>query len=404
MHPCSPMFKKAQKCTSLVAKLHCLSRVDKQLPTCYYCKVVLPKFTEIPGCKIYAQYSKDQKAKRTDSTDEEQQHTAYSNLFPDQEPVHNNRIYEILHGLSAHKFEYTLPAPHTPVSIFQPVQPIIKQFSHTVMGFKYEPVILMIRYLLVLPPCARGTVLFKGTTRSVHDLTYQLQAIQKFNVSMQKAKDKGTPEHQLYDFEVCLQKEVCCLMDNDRSGLLQSKNRMAQPIKGLTQGLEGKGGRVRGNLMGKRVDFSARSVITPEPNLRIDQLGIPKSMAMTMTYPEEVSRLNVKKLRMLIRNGHDQWPGARNIIKANGRRIDLRFAKKAQDRIIDIGDKVERHVTDGDVVLFNRQPSLHKMSAMAFFAKVLPWSTFRLNLSCTTPFNADFDVSRYTQLCVYMYR
>jgi len=164
-----------------------------------------------------------------------------------------------------------------------------------------------------------------------------------------------------------------------------------RPLKAIKSRLKGKEGRVRGNLMGKRVDFSARTVITPDPNLRIDQVGVPKSIAQNMTFPEIVTPFNIERLTELVRRGDTQYPGAKYIIRDNGDRIDLRFHPKASDLHLEVGYKVERHMQDDDVVIFNRQPTLHKMSMMGHKAKILPWSTFRLNLSVTTPYNADFD-------------
>lgn len=143
--------------------------------------------------------------------------------------------------------------------------------------------------------------------------------------------------------------------------------------------------------MGKRVDFSARTVITPDPNLRIDQVGVPRSIAQNMTFPEIVTPFNIEKMQELVQRGNSQYPGAKYIIRENGDRIDLRFHPKSSDLHLQCGYKVERHIRDGDLVVFNRQPTLHKMSMMGHRVKVLPWSTFRMNLSCTSPYNADFD-------------
>jgi DNA-directed RNA polymerase II subunit RPB1 len=164
-----------------------------------------------------------------------------------------------------------------------------------------------------------------------------------------------------------------------------------KPLKALKSRLKGKEGRIRGNLMGKRVDFSARTVITPDPNLRIDQVGIPRSIAQNLTFPEIVTPFNFDKMLELVQRGNSQYPGAKYIIRDNGERIDLRFHPKSSDLHLQCGYKVERHIRDGDLVIFNRQPTLHKMSMMGHRVKVLPWSTFRMNLSCTSPYNADFD-------------
>ncbi|EDO14315.1 hypothetical protein Kpol_162p1, partial [Vanderwaltozyma polyspora DSM 70294] len=164
-----------------------------------------------------------------------------------------------------------------------------------------------------------------------------------------------------------------------------------RPVKSIRARLKGKEGRIRGNLMGKRVDFSARTVISGDPNLELDQVGVPKSIAKTLTYPEVVTPYNIDRLTQLVRNGPNEHPGAKYVIRDNGDRIDLRYSKRAGDIQLQYGWKVERHIMDNDPVLFNRQPSLHKMSMMAHRVKVMPYSTFRLNLSVTSPYNADFD-------------
>eukprot|EP00916_Digyalum_oweni_P021348 GHVL01035461.1.p1 GENE.GHVL01035461.1~~GHVL01035461.1.p1 ORF type:complete len:1739 (+),score=319.01 GHVL01035461.1:582-5219(+) len=178
------------------------------------------------------------------------------------------------------------------------------------------------------------------------------------------------------------------MIDNDIPGLPKSETRTKKPLKAIRSRLKGKEGRLRGNLMGKRVDFSARTVIGGDPNLDIDQVGIPRSVAMTLTYPEIVTPININRIQELVRNGPDIHPGAKYIIREDGSKIDLRFSSGL---FLKPGYRVERHMHDGDLVIFNRQPSLHKMSMMGHRAKILPFSTFRVNLSVTPPYNADFD-------------
>jgi DNA-directed RNA polymerase II subunit RPB1 len=125
--------------------------------------------------------------------------------------------------------------------------------------------------------------------------------------------------------------------------------------------------------MGKRVDFSSRTVITPDPNLELDQLGVPFGIATNLTFPETVTRYNYDELKKLIQNGPQNWPGAKYIIRHDDRQIDLSALRNRSDAHIEIGYKVERHLMDGDYVLFNRQPSLHKMSIMGHRVKILPY-------------------------------
>ena len=188
-----------------------------------------------------------------------------------------------------------------------------------------------------------------------------------------------------------LQYYVATLMDNEIQGQPTHKHKSGKPLKAIRARLRGKEGRLRGNLMGKRVDFSSRSVITPDPILRLDQLGVPIQVALGLTVPETVTSENIDEMRKLIENGPNNWPGARYIIRPDNHFVDLTDLRNRSDQHIEPGYKVERHLKNDDYVIFNRQPSLHKMSLMGHRVKVLPFSTFRLNLSVTTPYNADFD-------------
>jgi len=201
----------------------------------------------------------------------------------------------------------------------------------------------------------------------------------------------GAAPHILNDQVALMQFKVACLVDNNLPHMPTSNHKNGRPIKSISARLKGKEGRVRGNLMGKRVDFSARTVITPDPNLGLDQVGVPRSVAMTLTYPERVTNFNIDKLRKLVQNGPNEHPGARFIIRDDGGRINLAYAQSNMDQHLQPGYTVERHLNDEDVIIFNRQPTLHKMSMMGHRVKVLPWSTFRMNLSVTSPYNADFD-------------
>lgn len=181
------------------------------------------------------------------------------------------------------------------------------------------------------------------------------------------------------------------MIDNEQAGNMVSRHKSGgRAIKALRARLKGKEGRLRGNLMGKRVDFSARTVITCDPTIDLDQLGVPRSIAENITIPEVVTPQNIEALKKLVRNGPNAWPGAKYIIGEGGKMVDLSYARTTE-AFLDYGYTVERHLSNDDFVLFNRQPSLHKMSIMGHRVKVLPYSTFRLNLSVTGPYNADFD-------------
>ncbi|THD24542.1 DNA-directed RNA polymerase II largest subunit [Fasciola hepatica] len=249
----------------------------------------------------------------------------------------------------------------------------------------------MIITVLPVPPLAvRPAVVMYGTTRNQDDLTHKLADIIKANNQLRRDEQNGAAAHILAEEIRILQFHVTTLVDNDVPGLPKAIQKSGRPLKSIKTRLKGKAGRIRGNLMGKRVDFSARTVITADPNLNLDQVGVPRTIAQNLTYPETVTQFNIDHLQKLVQNG-TLYPGAKFIVRENGDRIDLRYHPKVADLTLQVGYVVERHMLNDDFVIFNRQPTLHKMSMMCHRVKVLPWSTFRLNLSVTSPYNADFD-------------
>jgi len=257
-----------------------------------------------------------------------------------------------------------------------------------------RPEWMILTVLPIPPPAVRPSISVDGTSqgmRSEDDLTYKLSDIIRANSAVRGAENDGSPQHLVTEFSDLLQYHVATYMDNDIAGVLQSRQKSGRPLKAIRARLKSKEGRLRGNLMGKRVDFSARTVITGDPNLDLDEVGVPRTIAKTLTFPETVNPFNIHKLTQLVRNGPNEHPGAKYVIRDGGERIDLRHSKRASEMTLQMGWKVERHIVDGDLIIFNRQPSLHKESMMGHRVKVMPYSTFRLNLSVTSPYNADFD-------------
>ncbi|EFJ10314.1 hypothetical protein SELMODRAFT_128226 [Selaginella moellendorffii] len=253
---------------------------------------------------------------------------------------------------------------------------------------------MILQVLPIPPPPVRPSVMMDSSARSEDDLTHQLAMIIRHNNNLKRQEQNGAPTHIINEFTQLLQFHIATYFDNDLPGQPRATQRSGRPIKSICQRLKAKEGRIRGNLMGKRVDFSARTVITPDPNINIDELGVPWSIALNLTYPETVTPYNLERLKELVEYGPHPPPGktgAKYIIREDGQRLDLRYLKKSSDRHLELGYKVERHLCDGDFVLFNRQPSLHKMSIMGHRIRIMPYSTFRLNLSVTSPYNADFD-------------
>ncbi|CAM9584599.1 unnamed protein product [Chrysoparadoxa australica] len=257
-----------------------------------------------------------------------------------------------------------------------------------------RPESLLISNLLVPPVPIRPSVAMDvGGGSTEDDLTVKLQEIIDVNNALKVALEKGANVKMIMESWDFLQVEVAQYINGEMPGLPRPVG-MSRPIRGLCQRLKGKSGRFRGNLSGKRVDFSGRTVISPDPNLGVEQVGVPEHVARIMTYPECVNRYNIDKLRKVVLNGPEKHPGA-NFVRPSG---PSGFVKKLMHGNLEkiagelkIGDIVERHMEDEDIVLFNRQPSLHKMSIMSHRAKVMPWRTFRFNECVCSPYNADFD-------------
>ena len=263
----------------------------------------------------------------------------------------------------------------------------------TLIGFnpKFSRPDWMVCTVLAVPPLTvRPSVVMDDNQRMEDDLTHKLIDIVRNNQRLREKIDKGEAANIIDMYTAHLQFDVATYVDNDIKGLPPAQQRSGRPLKTLKSRLGAKTGRVRGNLMGKRVDFSARSVITPDPNIDVDELGVPEEIAMNLTFPEIVTVYNRDRLMTAVRNGPSKYPGAKNVFKKDEEKaFRLGFVNRELD--IQEGDIVHRHLVDGDVVLFNRQPSLHKASMMCHRVRVLPYSTFRLNVSATKPYNADFD-------------
>ncbi|HID90832.1 TPA: DNA-directed RNA polymerase subunit A', partial [Candidatus Bathyarchaeota archaeon] len=264
------------------------------------------------------------------------------------------------------------------------------------MGFDPEamrPEWTILTVLPVPPLCVRPSITLESGLRSEDDLTHKLVDILRINQRLRESIDMGAPTLIIEDLSELLQYHVTTYFDNETSGIPPARHRSGRMLKTIAQRLKGKEGRFRGNLSGKRVDFSARAVISPDPNLDIDEVGIPFDVAKRLTAPEKVTTWNIERMRELVRNGPDKYPGALYVIRPDGRRIRLEYVadRDALADALEPGYIIERQVIDGDIAIFNRQPSLHRMSIMAHRVRVLPYKTFRLHLCVCPPYNADFD-------------
>jgi len=249
-----------------------------------------------------------------------------------------------------------------------------------------HPKDMILTVLPIPPPSVRPAIMQGGKVRGEDDLTYRLIQIMRANDKLKKTISDKRPDHIIIDSKELLQNAVTGYINHTKVG--NSKRKASKrEYTSLQVRLQGKEGRVRGNMMGKRCDFTGRSVITGDDHLKMNEVGIPISVAEKLTIPIKITAYNKAAIQEKLNLPKSP---IKFVIRPNGSRVDLSFVQRKGIQL-DIGWSVERILQDGDIVLFNRQPSLHKMSIMAHEVKVLPYSTFRMNLSCTTPYNADFD-------------
>ena len=251
----------------------------------------------------------------------------------------------------------------------------------------------MIMTVLPVPPVTtRPSITLDNGQRSEDDLTHKLVDIIRINQRFMENREAGAPQLIIEDLWELLQYHVTTFVDNEISGTPPARHRSGRPLKTLSQRLKGKEGRFRGSLSGKRVNFSARTVISPDPTLSLNEVGVPDRVAKEMTQTLNVTERNVEEARQYVRNGPEAHPGANYVRRPDGRRL-----KVTEKNCEELAEKVEadwevnRHLVDGDIVIFNRQPSLHRMSIMAHEVVVMPYKTFRLNTVVCPPYNADFD-------------
>lgn len=256
-----------------------------------------------------------------------------------------------------------------------------------------RPEWMVLQVLPVPPVYVRPSITLESGIRSEDDLTHKLVDIIRINQRLKENMEAGAPTLIIQDLSELLQYHVTTYFNNEASGIPPARHRSGRALKTLSQRLKGKEGRFRSNLSGKRVDFSARTVISPDPNLDISEVGVPLDVAIRLSMPEKVTQWNLEEMRKLVINGPEKYPGALYVVRPDGKRVRLEFVvdREKVAEVLEPGFIVERHLKNGDIAIFNRQPSLHRMSIMAHYVRVLPHKTFRLHLCVCPPYNADFD-------------
>lgn len=258
----------------------------------------------------------------------------------------------------------------------------------------------MLHKIFPIPPVqVRPAVRSNGTSLTLEDdLNKQLSEIIKKNEQLAHVKNVTDNKYSqnVTIHEQLLQFHLATYIDNENPYMAKTGQK-GKPLKSLSSRLKGKEGRFRNNLMGKRVDFSARTVITPDPTIDVNQVGVPLSIVMNLTFPEIVTPYNIEHMKELVKNGPDIYPGANIVIKkriSDSTKDEMIYLKIKRNVELNYGDVVERHLIDGDIVLLNRQPSLHKQSMMGHYVHVIrdpKFSSFRVNVGATAPYNADYD-------------
>ncbi|AFN83253.1 DNA-directed RNA polymerase subunit alpha [Encephalitozoon romaleae SJ-2008] len=261
---------------------------------------------------------------------------------------------------------------------------MMKEDDYELLGFSESPDRLIIQNVIVPPSCIRPSVSMDDEGTNEDDITIKISEIVHTNKILKEGIEKGNPLNLINEDWDHLQLQCALLINSE----LPQVGIPGQPVRGIVQRLKGKNGRFRCNLSGKRVDFSGRTVISPDPNLSIEEVGIPERMAKILTISEKVTRFNKEKLQSLVLNGPEKYPGANYVVGEKFKRF-LMYGKR--DAELKYGEVVERHLLDGDMILFNRQPSLHRMSIMSHKVKIHNNKTLRFNECVCTPYNADFD-------------
>ena len=303
----------------------------------------------------------------------------------------------------AKQYKINLEKPTTVIENDKRVFPIeikmrlenINDEDVTILGLnprKSRPEWMVLSLLPIPPVTIRPSITLESGERSEDDLTHKLGDIVRINQRLFENINAGAPEIIVEDLWDLLQYHITTFFDNSTSSVPPARHRSGEPLKTLTERIKSKEGRFRHNLTGKRVNYSARTLISPDPMIDLNEVGVPLEIGMELTVPERVTEWNMDRLKEFIKKGPKVYPGSNYVISPDGKK--KKITEESKEQLIEElqpGYIVERHLMDGDIAIFNRQPSLHRMSIMSHRIKILPGRSFRLNPSVCTPYNADFD-------------
>lgn len=277
-----------------------------------------------------------------------------------------------------------------PAAIREWMEKIPEDHLH-LMGYdtnRIKPQWFVLTVLQVPPITIRPSITLESGIKSEDDLTHKLVDIIRINNRLKDNLEAGAPQLIIEDLWDLLQYHTTTYFDNNTAGVPPAKHRSGRPLRTIIQRLKGKKGRFRYNLTGKRVNHAARSIIVPDPYLDISELGVPEEAAKELTVPEFVTEWNLETVKKMVEKSDKPV----YVIRPNGTRRKVSVENREEiAKEIDIGYRIERNLQNGDVVLFNRQPSLHRISMMAHRARIMPGKVFRINPIVCPPYNADFD-------------
>mmetsp|Transcript_12969 Transcript_12969/g.30311 ORF Transcript_12969/g.30311 Transcript_12969/m.30311 type:complete len:753 (-) Transcript_12969:7-2265(-) len=348
----------------------------KKIRTCPYCGLYNAPLKKGPGVPILIKHQLAGSLKGTPDDVGQNQEESFKNAVRSNEDLkpHVQKAHEDITPLKAW-------------NLFRRMSPQDKEILDIV-----NPEELLLWAVPVAPACVRPTVMQGDAGANEDDLTGQAREIFSASQALRQHVERGGQARHVLEAWQFLQNQVAIYMNSEANGLDLPKGK---PIRSICTRLKGKEGRFRGNLSGKRVDFSGRTVISPDPNVSVEEVVIPEAVARRMTYTETVCNANLERLRQAIVRGPEEHPGAAMVRWPSGKSTSLRQLRKnyraEQANELRPGCIVERHMRNGDIVLFNRQPSLHRLSIMAHKVRVMPGRTFRFNECICAPYNADFD-------------
>lgn len=376
--PTNSILRHISKNYPITKKLDAIKNLTDKVKVCPFCGAQQPKIKKDTKDSSSARLTKEYPIRKDNEDDI---HIDESKYKSEVTAISGNEAFRKLENIS----DETAEMLGFPVSKYKMSDWMIRNFAISALA---------IRPSVKLDYLADGAA-EDDLTKKTLDVVKQCATIR----GLMNNSDKAKSDHYIENHTQLLQYNISVFRNNDSKSMPKSEQKAGGlPMKSITERIQGKSGRLRHDLEGKRTNFCARSVISADPNISIDQVGVPQRVAKVLTMPITVTATNINELSKYVKNGRNVYPGANYIMQKNRKASNKRTfmdLKNARSFIkLHIGDIVERHLLDGDPCLMNRQPSLHKLSILCHRIKVIDdpiISPFRLNVNVTKPYAADFD-------------